>query len=222
MKSSEAREICAKTRSGSEAQLYQTVMECIADRAKTGSESATVYLQTLWHKDLVNAVKKRLKEEGYRVKYSYIDDQRDGDCHVLDISWREDIINKKANPVIEDSKDVIEPFDRLIESLRIEADTYEKSGGNFPVARLDKDEKKLQATMYRHIANRVEKSWNSIKGHILPLSYWGFLKYDEAVCSNCGTVINAHFYTTSEAKEHWCDLPNYCENCGACMDHSKK
>lgn len=118
MKSSEAREICAKTRSGSEAQLYQTVMECIADRAKTGSESAKVYLQTLWHKDLIDAVKKRLKEEGYRVRYSYIDDQRDGDCHVLDISWREDAINKKANHVTEDVIKISEKIENAEASRR--------------------------------------------------------------------------------------------------------
>lgn len=47
---------------------------------------------------------------------------------------------------------------------------------------------------------------------------WEMLSYDEAVCSCCGYNRNTPFDSTREAKEHWSELPPYCEMCGAKMD----
>lgn len=47
---------------------------------------------------------------------------------------------------------------------------------------------------------------------------WIMLSYDEAVCDCCGYNRNTPFYCTKEAKEHWTDLPPFCEMCGAKMD----
>lgn len=53
-------------------------------------------------------------------------------------------------------------------------------------------------------------------------AHWTFLKYDEACCSSCGHIITTPFYTTDEAREHWGELPRFCEGCGAKMDLSER
>lgn len=47
---------------------------------------------------------------------------------------------------------------------------------------------------------------------------WSMLSYDEAVCTCCGYNRNTPFNSTREAREHWGELPPYCEMCSAQMD----
>ena len=47
---------------------------------------------------------------------------------------------------------------------------------------------------------------------------WSMLSYDEAVCTHCGYDRFTPFESTSEAKEHWSELPKFCEGCGAKME----
>ena len=48
--------------------------------------------------------------------------------------------------------------------------------------------------------------------------HWIMYAYDEAICSECNYDRGTPFETTKEAKEHWDELPMWCEGCGAKMD----
>lgn len=222
MKAGEVKEITDLSKTTSENMAYTFVIGEIISSAKSGNDSCTVYLDIKWPRSLIRDVQNHLKSEGYKVKYKYVDDQREGDYHFFEISWHENTMNADLAKVKESVINEVESLEGIIIDLRKVASTYEKSGGSYPIARLDRDEKNLKARMCRNIANRIEKTWFTIKEHISPLSHWGYLKYDEAVCSRCGNIINTPFYTTAEAKEKWNTLPNYCGVCGACMDHNLK
>lgn len=49
-------------------------------------------------------------------------------------------------------------------------------------------------------------------------AHWIMYAYDEAICSECNYDRGTPFETTKEAKEHWDELPMWCESCGAKMD----
>lgn len=46
---------------------------------------------------------------------------------------------------------------------------------------------------------------------------WAMLNYDMAQCTRCGYIRDTPFDSTREAREHWNELPSYCEDCGAPM-----
>lgn len=56
-----------------------------------------------------------------------------------------------------------------------------------------------------------------IKIENIKLPHWIMLKYDCAVCSNCGHDHYTGFYTTKEATERWHELYKYCPMCGTRM-----
>lgn len=51
-----------------------------------------------------------------------------------------------------------------------------------------------------------------------PKGKWHMYSYDEAICTCCGYDRSTPFESTSEAKEHWDELPKYCEACGALLN----
>lgn len=51
-----------------------------------------------------------------------------------------------------------------------------------------------------------------------PKGKWHRYSYDEAICTHCGYDRSTPFESTKEAKEHWDELPKYCEACGALLN----
>ena len=51
---------------------------------------------------------------------------------------------------------------------------------------------------------------------------WEMYSYDEAICTHCGYDHGTPFESTKEAREKWHELPDYCEACGAKMQHPQK
>lgn len=143
--------------------LLDRIMHQIRQAAIDGESKTVFYLYPEYSRRDYSPLINKLKEDGYSVKFEHIPDPRDGDYSQLTISWKSHIMNKDLAELQMDVERSVETFDEIIDDLYKMADKHAslcgRGGNDSELGR----KYRLQSTMERNIAHRIEKTWNAMK-----------------------------------------------------------
>ena len=136
--------------------LLDRIMHQIRQAALDGESKTVFYLYPEYSRKDYSPLIDKLKEDGYSVKFEHISDPRDGDYSQLTISWKSHIMDKALASLQMDVEKDVETFDEIIDDLYKMADKH--------ASLVDRDSElgrkyRLQSTIERNIAHRIEKTW---------------------------------------------------------------
>ena len=144
--------------------IYNSVMKQVRQAAIDGMFKTVYYLMPEYGRKYYLPLIDKLKEDGYKVRFKHVPDPRDEDYSQITVSWKENIMDERLAKVQKELlDDSVETFEEMIDDLYKMAEKHAslvgRDGNNSELGR----KYKLQSTIERNIAQRIEKTWNWVK-----------------------------------------------------------